>query len=249
MIRKKKDEIEWLEFELLANFPRLKHAVFLRHGGVSQGLYESLNLSYGVGDEIKNVDINQTKTAAILEVPKWHSCKQQHGSHIEILSKENQHPLFGDGLATTELNRGLMIHHADCQAAIFYDPIQHATAVVHSGWRGSVQNIYHNAISLMKTSFHSNPSNIFVAISPSLGPQSAEFIHYQQELPPSFWDYQITPNHFDFWAISEMQLKNSGIPKEHIQIAQIDTKTNPHDYFSYRHTKIRGGHGTTVSLI
>lgn len=249
MIRKNKNEIEWLEFELLADFPRLKHAVFLRHGGVSEGVFKSLNLSYDLGDEVDRVLFNRSKAAAILGVNKWHCCKQNHGAKIEILSHRNPGPFYSDGLATAALNHALMVQHADCQAALFYDPIRHAAAAVHSGWRSSVQNIYANAVAIMQKVFYSDPRNLHVCISPSLGPESAEFIHYKKELPESFWDYQIKPFHFDFWSISEMQLINAGVLKHHIQIAKIDTKTNPQDYFSYRYCKIRGGHGTAAVLI
>ena len=88
-----------------------------------------------------------------------------------------------DILTTRETERALMIHHADCQAAIFYDPVVHALANVHCGWRGSIQNVYQETLAHMFQTFGSKAENVLVAISPSLGPQNAEFVNFEQELP------------------------------------------------------------------
>ena len=87
-----------------------------------------------------------------------------------------------------------------------------------------------------------------MGISPSLGPQSAEFTHYRHELPESFWAFQINPNYFNFWEISRWQLETEGILPHHIQIAEIDTRSTPEDYFSYRREKISGRHGSFIEL-
>lgn len=249
MLRKIQDGVHWLEFELLADFPRLKHGVFLRHGGSSMGTFASFNLSHNLGDRVEHVEANLKKAAQIMGVTEWLWGQQVHSNQIELVTTSPwNYALPCDALATSLPNKGLMIHHADCQAAILYDPIQHSLCTVHCGWRGSVLNIYASAIALMKKTFHSSPQDILVCISPSLGPESAEFIHYRQELPETFWEYQIKPHYFDFWAISEMQLLKEGILREHIQIAGYDTKARPEDYFSYRYNKIRGGHGTVAIL-
>lgn len=249
MLRKEKNGIHWLEFELLADITNLKHRVFLRHGGCSQGLFESFNLCYNVGDKIENVEANLKKAAEILEVPELVWSEQHHGKDIELVTSEMKEIPRCDALVTSLPNKGLMVKHADCQAAILYDPIKRAVAAAHCGWRGSVQNIYASVIAFMKRFFNSSPENILVCISPSLGPESAEFVNYRKELPEAFWEFQIKPNYFDFWGISQMQLQNSGILKHHIQVAGIDTLSNPEDYFSYRYNKIRGGHGTAVALV
>jgi polyphenol oxidase len=238
-----------LEFELFSEFCHLEHGVFLRHGGVSQGEYASLNLSFGLGDDPEAVKENLRKVNQILQIPKLCWANQIHGNQMGLVDYAwENHEIACDGLATNHLNRGLMIHHADCQAAIFYDPRHHVVANVHCGWRGSVQNIYAAAVQKMKTTFGSNPEDLHVGISPSLGPQNAEFINYRTELPESFWEFQVRATYFDFWAISEKQLLECGVLKHHIQVAQICTYSNPKDCYSYRFNKIRGGHGTIAAL-
>lgn len=250
MLHKTQENVKWLEFELFAPFPKLKHAIFLRHGGISTGDLASLNFGYTRGDNPLNVTANISKIKNILDIPFLASCKQHHGKEImEVTSDNPQDTPACDALATSHPGIGLMIKHADCQAAIFYDPVNHAVANVHSGWRGSVQNIYAEAIAFMQSRFGSLPQNIHVGISPSLGPQEAEFVNYRQELPIHFWDYQIKPLYFDFWEISHMQLIESGILDHHIQFAKISTYANPQDYFSHRYCKDTGRHATIAELI
>ena len=173
---------------------------------------------------------------------------QCHGKDIVEVSHCTLQPLKGDALTTSDRGIALMIAHGDCQVAIIYDPIHHAVTNVHSGWRGSVQNIYAEAILHMKTAYGSKPEDLLVGISPSLGPTAAQFIHYRTELPESFWEYQIKPDYFDFWAISKAQLTQAGVLPHHIEIAGICTYSNPQDYFSYRFNRTTGRNGTVVIL-
>ncbi len=248
MLRQEKDGVHWLEYELLAEFPHVKHGVFLRHGGHSQGEYASLNLSYFVGDDAACVKGNFDKVMSIMGVKKIVYGEQNHGKTISLVTSDTKEILCGDGLATATWNLGLLICHADCQAAIMYDTENKAVVNVHCGWKGNVQNIYGSAVAFMQKFFRTKPQNLLVCISPSLAPHSAEFINYRKELPENFWEFQVKPYYFDLWAISEMQLVQSGVLKHHIQIAGIDTLNNPQDYYSYRYQKVRGCHGTFVSL-
>lgn len=247
MLRHKDQELEWLEFEILAGQPELKHAIFLRHGGVSEGPFASLNIGGGTGDNPRHIARNRQKIQKALGVGLLVSGKQVHGSEIALV-----HPGASarecDALVTQEPNIGLMIKHADCQAAIFYDPLTHAVANVHSGWRGSVQNIYAKTVDFMRKTFGTKPQNLLVGISPSLGPENAEFINYRTELPEPLWSFQTRPAHFDFWQISRSQLLHTGVLSHHIEIAQLCTFAEKQDFFSYRRDKITGRHATVVFL-
>ncbi len=250
MLRREWKELEWLEFELLAEVPRLKHAIFLRHGGHSQGSYNGLNISFDVGDVPSHVEANISLVKQATGIPTIVWATQCHGNAVLPVKKTSFAPTAScDGLHTDLPNVGLMIKHADCQAALIYDPIHHAVANVHAGWRGSVQNIYSEAIQAMRRAYGSHPSDLLVGISPSLGPESAQFIHYERELPQEFHSFQVKPYYFDFWAISRSQLESCGVLSHHIEIAHIDTYANPSDYFSFRRDKSTGRHGTIVSLL
>jgi len=243
MLFKKQDNIQWIEFEIFSNHP-LRHASFLRHGGYSTFPYHSLNFSYSVGDDPINIQKNEEKICHILNIPSITRARLCHGNTINLAPSSD----LCDAIATSQPNLGLLITHADCQAAIFYDPVQHALANVHCGWRGNVQNIYAKTISFMQKKFGSSPQNILVGISPSLGPNDAEFLNFQEELPWHFHSMQSKPNHFDFWAISKMQLTEAGILPHNIEIAEISTLSSE-DCFSYRRTKTSGRHGTVAMLL
>jgi YfiH family protein len=201
------------------------------------------------GDEIENVEANRLKIAQALSLPQLASGKQCHGTDIAMVTSSGiAEPYIHDALTTQTNHIGLMILHADCQAAIFYDPIHRAIANVHCGWRGSVQNIYHHMVQRMKQEYQTKPEDLLVCISPSLGPKHSEFINYKTELPNSFWPFQITPYYFDFWEISKWQLSQEGVLAHHIQVACIDTFSNPKDYFSYRRSKDAGRQATVCAL-
>jgi len=226
MIRRKKDNVEWLEFEQLQEFPNLVHGVFTRHVGIS-------------GETFLN----------ILEIEKLVSIVQVHGANVLHVSSEKQELDGGfDALTTAQNNMGLLIKHADCQATIFFDPIQKVIANVHCGWRGSVHNIYANTVKELIQKYHCNPANLLACISPSLGPNKAEFINHRVELPPTFLPFQVRENYFDFWEISRMQLKEVGLLDHHIEIAKMCTFTEEKDFFSYRRDKKTSNNGTVVAL-
>ena len=237
MLKKKKDAIEWLEFELLKEFPEVKQAVFLKAA------------AFDLGE--KGPKANQEKVLKIFDLKKGVKLKQVHQDGIyEIknaalgwVMKENF-----DGMITQEKKVGLLIRHADCQATIFYDPLHQALANVHCGWRGSVKNIYQKVVEKMRKCYGTDPRELRVCIAPSLGPEAAEFRHFKSNLPESFWKYQVRPNYFDFWAISRAQLLDLGVQEKHIEIAGICTYQNQELCFSYRRNKQTGHHGTLVAL-
>lgn len=250
MIRNEKQGIHWLEFDLLKNVSRLTHGVFLRHGGFSKGVVNGLNMGFSVGDNPEHVQANIQAAAAALNLATIYSCKNSHGIGIlDVPSETEPTSQVADALTCSTPQAGLLIKHADCQAAIFYDPIHHVVANVHSGWRGSVQNIYSKVIHHMQAKYHSKPEELLVGIGPSLGPQSAQFINYKTELPEAFWQFQIKPDYFDFWEISAWQLRNCGVLPHHIEIAKIDTYLSTEDCYSYRRDKPTGRHGTIVALL
>ncbi len=144
---------------------------------------------------------------------------------------------------------GLGVRHADCQAAIFYDPKKHVIAGVHAGWRGNVKNIYKKTIQQMKRTYGTNPKDLIVCISPSLGPSNAEFTNYKTELPESFWRFKEQECHFNLWEIASGQLIELGVPEDQIEIASICTFDHENDFFSFRRERKTGRNLTLCGII
>lgn len=246
MIRKKLGEIEWLEFEQLQGLP-LKHGVFLCHGGVSSGAFQSLNAGGSTGDDPKCIEENRKRIMSLFPLGQLVSSYQVHGASVQIVLDSCVLDTPCDGLITQLKHKALMIKYADCQSAIFYDPLEKILAHVHCGWRGNVQNIYKQTVDTLKR-LGSNPSNLLVCISPSLGPERSEFVNFKTEFPPQFQEFQWKENYFDLWNISRMQLKEAGILSSHIEFAKICTYENKQDYFSYRRDKISGRNASVAML-
>ncbi|MDP3480868.1 MAG: peptidoglycan editing factor PgeF, partial [Desulfoprunum sp.] len=213
-----------------------RFAMFDRHGGASDGLFTSFNTSYTVGDRDFAVTDNRKKVKDILNIDSLVSARQVHGDRIFCLEKRPDADCEIDGydaLVTDLLNVGIMIQHADCQAVLLFDPVRKVIGAVHCGWRGSVQNILGKTVKTMTEAYHSRPEDVLAVISPSLGPCCGEFINHHEELPADFQPFAVRGNHFDFWQISQAQLKVSGLSPSSITVTGICTSCSP-DYFSYR---------------
>ena len=222
--------------------PHLIQATFNRHQGRSEARFTSLNCSFGVGDQVQNVQANRDLIKRHLQIDRLVSARQIHGDaifRIEEVPASDEEIEDVDALMTDKRGVGLMIQHADCQAVLLHDPVQSAIAAIHCGWRGSVIGILEKTVRMMRSCYDSNPHNITAAISPSLGPCCAEFINHQRELPAAFQKFQTRDNYFDFWEISRSQLMKTGLLPENIKVAAICTACNP-DYFSYRRATRRG---------
>lgn len=248
MLQKHSNCLKWFTFDLLAQYSELIHRVFSRKSGVSSAPFDSLNLAEHVGDDPAAVASNLDLVVKQLNLKKLVCAQQVHGAHLELVSANSPALIPNcDGLITSQPNVGMMIKHADCQATIFYDPTRRLVAVIHAGWRGLVKNIYAITVERMRQ-LGSCPQDILVAIGPSLGPEHAEFTHYQEEFPPNFWNFQKRPNHFDLWAIARWQLLQVGIQPTHIDIASLCSFSHPEDFYSYRREAKTGRNATIVAL-
>ncbi|MGE3954090.1 MAG: peptidoglycan editing factor PgeF [Parachlamydiales bacterium] len=244
-----KGGLKWLTYEVFNECPELVAATFSRHGGVSKAPYDTLNVGDAVGDDPKSVSQNIARVRQAMGLSKLIGSEQVHKTAVTTVTPASPDLIPAtDGLITTTPGIGVMGRHADCQVAIFYDPIRKVAATAHSGWRGSVQNIYAVVINRLEKECRSRPENLLCAISPSLGPEEAEFVHYREELPEPFWDHQTGGNHFDFWEISYEQLIEAGLLPDHIEIARYSNYKDAENFFSYRRDKKTGRNPTLVAL-
>ena len=233
-----------LTFENLSTVPGLLHGVFTRRGGVSLPPYESLNVSWSNGDSPEAVLENLTRIKNATGLERLVSSRQFHGDSINFIDQESARglekrpPLLiappADALATNLPGVGLVIKIADCQSILLADPQSRIIANIHSGWRGSVQNIAGKTVNYLSERFGLNPAGTFAAVSPSLGPCCAEFVNYRSEIPEKFRSFQVRPQYFDFWAITRDQLTSAGICEENIEFSRRCTVCGKAEFFSYR---------------
>ncbi len=238
----------FFRFPTLTN-DNLQHGVFNRQGGVSSPPYDSMNVSFGVGDDPLQVRRNRAKIKEALGIDTLISARQVHGDRVLVVDagmKEDFEAEGYDALVTRD-NSGLMIQQADCQAVIIFDPETPAVGLAHVGWRGSVAGIVRSTVLTMASVFGSTPAQLRAAISPSLGPCCAEFRDFRRDLPLWMHGFQVRPNYFDFPAITIHQLQQAGLLRENISSSRVCTRCNP-DYFSYRRSVVTGRFATLVTL-
>ncbi len=224
-----------------------RYTVIDRHGGGSAPPFSSLNVGLYVGDDRAVVMQNRRFVQQQLGLRSLCFARQRHGINILEIDAENSTDCCSDlgeeegcdALLTSVQGVGLAVQHADCQAVLLYDCRHGAIAAVHCGWRGSVQNILAVTLSTMAAKYTTDPAKVKAFIGPSLGSCCAEFINYKKELPDSFFPYMVSANHFDFHAISTMQLVAAGLHRENI-ISLAHCTSCSSDYFSWRRAQRQG---------
>ena len=269
-----------MEFPHLAGFDGIKHVVFTRNAGISRKPYNSLNISFGVGDDDPNVIENREILARCLAASDLIFMDQVHGTRVLVITENGprsasddttfitesdpiaifmnpeggfeqnaEQKLVGDSLITNTPQKFLVVQVADCQSILLYDPTMQVVSNIHSGWRGSINNIIGSTVQIMAAYFGCIPSDIIAGIGPSLGPCCAEFINYKKEIPEKYWQYKNADNHFDFWSASLDQLCQAGVLLENIHLSRICTKCNTDQFFSFRGEGTTGRFATLIGLV
>jgi YfiH family protein len=155
--------------------------VTTRHGGVSPGVYASLNLGLHVGDDPANVVANRRRAASTvgLDLANLVFCRQSHGAAVAVVGAEDRgrgtlsdsDALDAtDALVTTEPDVGLVVMVADCVPIVMVDPQARVLACVHAGWRGTVAGVSGAAVATM-IEHGADASRLVVGIGPAVSPQ------------------------------------------------------------------------------
>jgi len=256
MISERVGDMTVFRFALLAEYPELVHGVFARCGGASAAPFDSLNVSYGGGDDDGCVAENRDRIASWSGGMDLAVLHQVHGTRVHVAGpgadsdggSRRRPPPEADAVVTQTPRRALLVQVADCQPVLIFDPRRRVAAAVHSGWRGSIGNILGRTVAVMTDDFGCSPQDMVAGIGPSLGPCCAEFIHYRRELPEAFWKFRRGKHHFDFWAASRAQLIAAGLASAAIETGAICTRCHPHLFFSYRHAHRTGRFGAVIGL-
>ena len=153
-----------------------KHAFTTRFGGVSRGIFESLNLGLSLGDDTGSVKENYSLICGALAIDEKALVRtnQVHGALIRVVSSEDRGKIYltpdheSDGLATRETGVALIVYTGDCVPILLHDPVKNAIGAVHAGWRGTTADIAGAAVKKMSDEFGCSPENIKAAIGPCI---------------------------------------------------------------------------------
>lgn len=157
------------------------HAFTTRFGGVSQGIFASLNLGTNRGDDPSYVEENYRIICSHLgtSAQKLVLTRQVHGDTVRVATAGDSlgdifRPVLyeADALVTTERKLPLIIFTADCVPILLYDPVSRCVGACHAGWRGTVMNIAGKTVGAMVSASASGgkPENVRAAIGPAIGP-------------------------------------------------------------------------------
>jgi YfiH family protein len=230
------------------------HFISTRGGGVSEGKYGTLNLSSNVNDDPSSVFENRNRLANSLGIPLIRIVfpDQCHTTNIKEINSHSSYIDLSetDGLITRENNICLCILAADCVPVLLYDPVQHAIAALHAGWRGTCGQIVIKAIEFMVAKYRSNPEQIIACIGPAISMEcydvnkdvSSFFQSLFYDFPEIIWKNPKTKKeHIDLKLANSILLQRSGLKAHHIEINPLCTYRSPSLLFSARRDGIECG--------
>ena len=243
-----------------ANIP-ISHAFTTREGGLSTGIYSSLNLGPGRGDERDLVLQNYSLLCDDLGI-SIHDIvysRQTHEANIHVASKADRDVLFhptqrsADGLITNEKNTALLVFVGDCLPILLYDPKKEVIGAVHAGWRGSALNIAGAATSKMIEIYGSSPGDICAAIGPCISKCCFETdADVPNSLTPALGErvsecYTKVGEKFmvDLKHVNKIMLNDAGV--HNVTVSNDCTACSPDKYWSHR--KMGTARGTQAALI
>lgn len=170
--------MEYLTFSSLEKTEMVEHLFTTRTGGVSEGIFESLNLNFHRGDDPKKVHVNYERVAKALgcSIEDMVLSQQTHTTNIRLVTEADRgkglvKPLDYadvDGLITDVPGIVLVTSYADCVPLYFVDPAHRAIGLAHSGWRGTAARMGACMVEAMGRHFGTKPENLCVAIGPSI---------------------------------------------------------------------------------
>ena len=247
-------KVPYLTFPLLEKTGLVRHLFSTREGGVSTGIYSSMNVSYSRGDNKEAVDENFRRIAEIFgAAPDKMVCSRQtHTTNIRRVTKadcgkgvvrETDYEDV-DGLITDEPGIILCTFYADCVPLYFVDTKHRAIGLSHSGWRGTVGRMGGLTIKAMGEVFNTRAEDVTAAIGPSIcqdcyevGEEVADAF---RESFPDNWKgilkdgvkegkYQL-----NLQEANRMILEETGVPSGQIAVTDLCTCCNSKVLFSHR---------------
>jgi hypothetical protein len=161
---------------LLDGLPGVRHAFFTRQGGVSEGVYDSLNVGLGSSDDPLCVAENRDRAARALgqDGASLLTCYQVHSAMTVTVDApfEGERP-WADAVVTATPGLLCGALAADCAPVLIADPEARIVAAVHAGWRGALAGVVGSAIDAMVW-LGADPARMSAAVGPCIGPASYE---------------------------------------------------------------------------
>jgi len=234
----------------LADLDGVQHRFFTRHGGVSAGLYSSLNCGYGSGDSPDNVRENRRRVAGhfALDEPDLLTVHQIHSTDVLTVASDrwtSPGAPKADALVTNRPGVVLGVMAADCAPVLLADGDAGVVGAAHAGWKGALGGIVEATIVAMER-LGARRDRLRAAIGPCIGRNSYEvgpefpapFLEQDKGHAVFFRDAQRTGHFmFDLAGYLAHRIARFGVAATatgHDTLAGVD------DFFSYRRNTLSG---------
>jgi YfiH family protein len=258
-------QLAYYQFESLHDVQGgLQHGVFTRLGGVSQGVYQSLNLSRSTGDAAEPVQENRRRMfdAFGLRPEQALTSWLVHGNTVRTVSDADQaeaghNDVHADAMITRTRGLALTLRFADCVPVLLYDPVKQAIGIAHAGWMGIVVGVLPAAVRALRDAFGCDPAHVRACVGPSIGPDQFEVGEdVAAKIQAAVRDPVIIRHpgahngarpHVDLWRAAQSQLHGAGV--QQVEIAGLCTASNTHEWFSHRAEQGKTGRfGAVIAL-
>ncbi|HJN59858.1 MAG TPA: peptidoglycan editing factor PgeF [Alphaproteobacteria bacterium] len=250
--------VKAIEHDALAAAGAVRHGFFTRAGGVSSGLYASLNCGHGSNDEYDAVRENRSRAAAVLGLTADDLCTayQTHGAAHVVVEKAWRHAAAprADALVSNTPGVALGILTADCAPVLLADGNNRVIGAIHAGWRGALGGVLEAGVEGMRR-LGARVAHIGAVIGPTIGPDSYEvgaefpapFLAHDRAAEAFFRPAPREAHYlFDLPGYVAHRLEALGLA----EVARLgrDTYAEEEQFFSYRRNS-HNGHGDYGRLL
>jgi polyphenol oxidase len=253
-----------ITLDILGTLPGIRHGFMTRAGGVSEGIYDSLNCGLGSDDEQERVRENRRRVLEMAGIPAKTllTAYQVHSPDVLVVEEEwhdGPRPKV-DALVTRRANLAIAASSADCVPILFADPEARVVAAAHAGWRGAIGGVLQATVKEM-CALGARPERIRAGVGPCIGPASYEVgpefpapFLAQDPANARFFRPARRPGHYMFDLESYVAAALAAMNLAGIEVAHRDTCAEVDTFFSYRRSVLNkepdyGRHVSVISLI
>ncbi len=265
-------EVPYLSFPALSEIPFIRHGFSTRLGGVSKGMFESMNLgseSSIYQDAPENIIENYERISAGIGIDPRSIVvsKQVHKTNLRLVTeKDRGKGLYLprdydeiDGLITNQPGITLVTKYADCVPLFLVDTRNKAIGLTHSGWRGTVKKIGKLTVEEMKEQFGTEPEDLVAVIGPSI---CSDCYEVGEEVAQAFQDaFTETGYNMDtilsrndsgryqlnLWEANRSIFREAGLREERIHVSGVCTSC--HSDWLFSHRKTNGKRGSLAAFL
>lgn len=269
----KKDNVDYLTFDRLSEIPFIRHGFSTKNGGVSKGIFATMNLSFSRGDDKEAVltNYNRLFSAIGLTLDNMIMSDQIHETDIMKIDEKKLEEINEksngledrvcknmDGLITNLPNVPLVTFYADCVPLYFVDIVNKAIGLSHSGWRGTVKGMGIKTVEAMTREYGSNPQDIIAVVGPSIcrdcyevSKEVVDEFHKEYDgkfdVSSIYYAKENGKMQLDLWEANRQILLLAGLKPENIVVSEVCTSCHSDLLFSHR--KTNGKRGNLVAVM